>query len=308
MQRLLVLVGPTASGKTALSIDLARHLEGEIVSADSMQVYRGMDIGTAKVSREEQRGIPHHLIDVFEPDHIFSVAEFREMADRAVGEIASRGRLPILVGGTGLYVKAVTDGYDFSPAASDPSFRRRVLEEAEICGNHTIHHRLEELDPEAAARIHPNDVRRTVRALEVYHLTGKKISSQGKDIRPRFDLLMFGLTMPREELYQRINRRVSEMIQRGWVAETAGLLQKGYSSDLPSMQALGYRELVAHLKGDLTLSEAVGLIARNTRRFAKRQLTWFRSDPRIYWIDVGESRGKEEPFMDILQMVEVEWK
>lgn len=308
MQRLLVVVGPTASGKTTLSVQLAKRLGGEIVSGDSMQVYRGMDIGTAKIRLEETGGVRHHLINLLEPDHPFSAAEFQALADQAIGEIAARGRLPMLVGGTGLYVKAVTDGYDFSPAESDPEFRQALFEEAETRGTQALHGRLSQVDPEASARLHPNDLRRIIRALEVYHETGKKISEHGRDRAPRYDLLIFGLTMPREELYGRINRRVRQMIDQGWAEEAAALLRKGYRTDLTSMQALGYRELITHLKGEISLDQAIELISRNTRRFAKRQLTWFRADPRIHWIDVGEARGKEEPLMEILQLVEVKWK
>ncbi len=306
--RLLVLAGPTASGKTALSVELARRLDGEIISGDSMQVYRGMDIGTAKVRPVETGGIPHHLIDLFEPDHPFSVAEFQELASQAIREIASRGRLPVLVGGTGLYVRAVTDGYDFSAAEADPEFRQVLIAEAGEHGAPSLHRRLSRVDPGAAARIHPNDLRRITRALEVYHSSGKKISEQGKDQAPRYDLLMIGLTMPREELYRRINLRVRQMIEQGWVAEVAALLQKGYSPELTSMQALGYRELIDYQKGKVSLDQAVEVISRGTRRFAKRQLTWFRADPRIHWIDVGEARSKEEPLQEILQLVEVKWK
>jgi len=288
---LLAIVGPTATGKTQIAVRVARNLGGEIISADSMLIYRGMDIGTAKPTPEERGGVPHHLIDLVDPDQPYNVASYSQAARSALQGILARGRLPLLVGGTGLYVKAVIDGYNFSEAGSDPEFRAQLLEECHSLGRAALHERLKGVDPETASRLHINDVKRVVRALEVYHLTGKTLSgSAGKEEDSPYQLVMCGLTMDRPALYRRIEERVDRMLEDGLVNEVKGLLARGYPPDLTSLQGLGYKEVILHLKGELTLPEAVDLLKRNTRRFAKRQITWFGRDKRINWLEVGEKR------------------
>lgn len=292
--RLVVITGPTATGKTGVAIELALMIGGEVVSADSMMVYRGMDIGTAKPTAAEMRGVPHHLIDVVDPDEDFSVAKYQEKAERAIADISRRGLWPLLVGGTGLYVRAVTDGYSFS-AKGDPALRARLLEEVRHSGSQVLHERLAAVDPSTAERLHVNDVRRIIRALEVYHLTGRPISDfHERDAahKPKYRLCMFALTMDREVLYRRIEERVDRMIAQGLVDEVAGLLKKGFTPDLVSMKGLGYKEIAAYIRGETSLEEAVRILKRNTRRFAKRQLTWFRRDTRLTWIDPLEYSGE----------------
>lgn len=287
---LLVITGPTATGKSNVAVTVSEMLGGEVISADSMLIYRHMDIGTAKPSAAERRGIPHHLIDIVNPDEEYSVALFQQQARAAIKDVLKRGKLPLLVGGTGLYVNAVIDSYDFSSAGGDRSLREKLKREIETSGAESLHQRLKEVDPRTAERLHPKDSRRVARALEVYYRTGRSISSfQYKDDqkKPIYNLKMFGLTLSREVLYRRIEERVDEMIGAGLVDEVRGLLARGYAPELPAMRGLGYKEIITHLLNDLTLKEAVTLLKRNTRRFAKRQLTWFRKDNRIEWLDVG---------------------
>lgn len=296
---LLAIVGPTATGKTEVAVRVARSLGAEIISADSMLVYRGMDIGTAKPTREEMAGIPHHMIDVAGPGEKYNVALYSQSAKNILQSLRDRGKLPLLVGGTGLYVRAVIDGYNFTEAGSDPEFRDRLIRECSGLGSAALHDRLKKVDPQAASRLHVNDVKRVIRALEVYYLTGKTLSdTAGMESKPSFNLIIYGLTMERKKLYSRIEDRVDKMIAGELVDEVRGLLAGGCSSELTSMQGLGYKEIILHLKGELTLDEAVDLLKRNTRRFAKRQLTWFRRDGRIKWIDVGE-KGAEEVSSEI---------
>lgn len=287
--KLLVLLGPTAVGKTKLSIELARSLSCEIISGDSMQVYRGMDIGTAKITVEEMGGIPHHLIDVLDPGEPFSVALFQEWCRKLIPEIAGRGRLPFIVGGTGLYIESVCYEFQFTEAGADEAFRAQQQAYADAYGAAALHARLADLDPRSAARLHPNDVRRVIRALEVVHLTGETLSSQLEKQQKQspYELCLIGLTMDRQMLYNRIERRIDEMLRLGLVEEVRGLLLKGYSRDAVSMQGLGYKEIVEHLVDGVPLEAAVEKLKRDTRRFAKRQLSWFRHMKDIAWIDVG---------------------
>lgn len=307
---LLVIVGPTAVGKTAFCIELARRLPAEIVTADSMQVYRGMDIGTAKPTAEERRGVPHHGIDLAEPEEEFNVADYRRHALAAIEDIHRRGRLPILSGGTGLYVRAVVDEFLFPERGADWEFRRRLEEEAERLGREAIHRRLQAVDPETAARLHPNDLRRVVRALEVYERTGRPLSEHLREARGQgspFDLLMFGLMRPREELYARINQRVLDQIRAGLVDEVARLLERGLDEDDVSMKGLGYKEIIGYLKGRYDLDEAVRLLQRDTRRYARRQLTWFRADPRIRWLDLSEFPSMSAAVEHVYDAVVTRW-
>lgn len=291
--KLLVLLGPTAVGKTKLSIELARDLSCEIISGDSMQVYRGMDIGTAKITREEMSGIPHHLIDVLDPDEPFSVALFQEWCRKLITEITARGHLPFIVGGTGLYIESVCYEFQFTEAGADEEFRARQQAFAESHGVAALHAKLAEVDPQSAERLHPNDVRRVIRALEIFHITGETISSQLEKQQKQspYELCLIGLTMDRQMLYNRIERRIDEMLRLGLVDEVRGLLRKGYNRDAVSMQGLGYKEIVEHLVDGVPLEAAVEKLKRDTRRFAKRQLSWFRHMKDIQWIDVGDGEN-----------------
>ncbi|MFC3769146.1 tRNA (adenosine(37)-N6)-dimethylallyltransferase MiaA [Paenibacillus sp. GCM10012303] len=287
---LLVLVGPTAVGKTKLSLELAGRFGCEIISGDSMQVYRGMDIGTAKATEEERSLVPHHMIDIHDPDYPFSVAEFQERSRALIEEISSRGKLPFIVGGTGLYVESVCYDYQFSEGGSDDEYRRELNEYADRYGEEALHDKLKAIDPPSAQRIHSNDRRRTIRALEVYRLTGipqsEHLARQKK--QSPYELCIVGLTMERDLLYERIEQRIDLMMEQGLVREVASLLDKGYSTDLVSMQGLGYKEIAGYVTGQYELPLAVDLLKRNTRRFAKRQLSWFRHMKDIRWVDVTE--------------------
>lgn len=289
--RLLILIGPTASGKTKLSLEIAKTYQAEIISGDSMQVYRGMDIGTAKASPEERQTIVHHMIDIHNPDEPFSAAEFQERGTKLIAEITARGRLPFVVGGTGLYVESLAYGYQFSDAGSDESFRAEQERYLLKHGEQALHDKLQAVDPETAGRLHPNDTRRIIRALEVYHSTGQTLSSQlaGQKKRSPYDICIVGLTMDRQLLYKRIEERIDQMLDAGLVEEVASLRAQGYSDELVSMQGLGYKEISAYLRNELTLEEAVTLLKRNTRRFAKRQLSWFRHMKDIHWVDVTDT-------------------
>jgi len=301
---LIAIVGPTATGKTDVGILLAERLNGEIISADCMAVYRGMDIGTAKPTPEQRQRIRFHLIDICHPDEPFSVARFQQLALEAIRQIRERGALPLVVGGTGLYVRALLDGFQIPPAAADETLRRHLWQEVKRGGSHALHVRLQQVDPSAAARIHPHDAVRIIRALEVYHVTGRPISDwQRQEPPPELGKVRrFGLTMPREQLYRRIDERVERMIAQGWLEEVRRLLEAGYAPDLPAMRSLGYGELVQVIQGKITLSDAVAQIQRETRRFAKRQLTWFRADHQIEWIDA--SHGAEETARRILKQLQ----
>ncbi|MDE7299614.1 MAG: tRNA (adenosine(37)-N6)-dimethylallyltransferase MiaA [Lachnospiraceae bacterium] len=298
---LIVLTGPTAVGKTKLSLSLARAVNGEIISADSMQVYRGMDIGTAKIAREEREGIPHHLIDVLEPEEEFNVVLFQKLAGQAMEGIYSRGRIPVLVGGTGFYIQAVTNAVDFTESETDTEYRRQLEQLAAERGAAALHELLAQADPAAAAQIHENNIKRTIRALEYHRQTGGKISEHNALQRSRsspFELYYFVLTAPREVLYERIDRRVDEMLAAGLCDEVRRLRERGCARSLVSMQGLGYRELFAWLKGELTLEEAADRIKRNTRHFAKRQLTWFKREKQVIWLDKSEFGYDDEKILE----------
>ncbi|HEY3367954.1 MAG TPA: tRNA (adenosine(37)-N6)-dimethylallyltransferase MiaA [Symbiobacteriaceae bacterium] len=306
---LLVLVGPTNVGKTAVSVAVARCVGGEIISGDSMQVYRSMDVGTAKITPAEMQGVPHHMIDIKDPDEPFSVAEFQARVDDLVRDISRRGHLPILVGGTGLYVRSVLQAYTFSDLETDHGLRERLAAEEEAHGPGYLHGKLRAVDPAAAAKLHPHDLRRIIRALEVFATTGVPISQTqtAAEAEPRYDDLFIGLTMDRELLYSRIDRRVDLMLAGGFVAEVRGLLGR-YPPRLTSMQSLGYRELALYLRGLLTLDEATALVKRNTRRFAKRQYTWFRKDERLQWLDLTPPATVESVVEEIVKSVEGKWQ
>ena len=262
-----------------------------------MQVYRGMDIGTAKPTPEEQQGIPHHLIDLVAPDEEFSVADYVARADRLIAEIVARGRVPIVAGGTGFYINALLDRWEFPPQPADLAFRARLKTEAEEHGAEALHARLRDIDPVSAARLHVNDVKRVIRALEVHHLTGRPLSSfdykpgQREGVDRPYHPLFFGLTLPREVLYQRLEQRVAEQLHVGLLEEVRALYQCGYGPDLPAMKGITYRQLLGYLRGEYDFATAVALMVRDNRRYAKRQYTWFHADPRIHWLDLFAAGG-----------------
>lgn len=279
---LVAIVGPTAVGKSALALFLARRFDGEIVNADSRQVYRRMDIGTAKPSLEERRQVPHHLIDILDPDQEFSLQVFLKRAREAINDICSRNKLPLLVGGTGQYIWALLEGWCPPKAAPDHGLRARL----QAMGADGLFRELERVDPESAASIGPHNVRRLVRALEVYHRTGLPFSQARRKSSPEYDPLVLGLTAPRPELYRKIDNRIDIMVESGWVEEVKTLLEQGYAPDLPSMSSVGYAELASHLQGEISLEEAVRRAKHRTHRFARHQYAWFRlRDPRIHWLE-----------------------
>ncbi len=288
---LVLVVGPTAVGKTALSIHLAERFDGEIVSADSRQIYRGMDIGTAKATPVERARVPHHMLDVASPGERYTVAQYQDAAMQAITEIHGRGRLPFLVGGSGLYVRAIAEGLRIPRVP--PDLRLRAELEAQAGRSpEDLHERLKALDSEAACRIDPRNVRRVVRALEVCLLTGKPISEQQTRHPPAMRKLWIGLTLPRPVLYQRVDRRIDRMMESGLVDEVKALSAQGYSWDAPAMTGVGYRQIGAHLRGECSLSDAVRDIKRATRRFIRQQYNWFRlDDPRIRWLESDDEAG-----------------
>ena len=286
---LVLIVGPTAVGKTAVGVALAQRFSGEIISADSRQIYRYMDIGTAKPTPDERTLAPHHLLDVVDPDQLLTLAEYQALAKRAIEDIAARGKSPLLVGGTGLYVRAVAEGWQVPPVAPNPAIRQTLLERAEREGAAALYAELQAVDPEATAIIDPRNVRRVVRALEVYYSSGQTFSSQRGRQAPPYEALWIGLTMPRAALYARADERVDRMVAAGWVDEVRDLVVRGYGLDLPALSALGYREIGRTLQGELSLAEALALIKRHTHRFIRHQYAWFGlQDPRIRWFDMSQ--------------------
>ena len=285
---LIVLTGPTAVGKTSLSIALAKAADAEIISADSMQVYKHMDIGSAKITEEEMEGVPHYLIDVLEPSEEFHVVRFQKMAKEAMEKIYSKEKIPILTGGTGFYIQAVVKDIDFSQDTEKSSVRAELEKMAEEKGGAYLHQLLEQKDPESAQKIHPNNIKRVIRALEYYELTGEKISlhneREGEKLSP-YNTAYFVLNDRRDRLYERIDRRVDQMLEKGLVEEVRRLAQMGYTRDMVSMQGLGYKEILAYLEGECTLEESVYILKRDTRHFAKRQLTWFRREKDVIWVN-----------------------
>ena len=294
-----VIVGPTASGKTAAAVLAAKQLNAEVISADSIQVYRDLDIGSAKPDTAERDGIVHHMIDIVEADEReFSVARFKELTDACIADIRARGKVPLVAGGTGLYINSLTFPLKFAPPPGDETIRKE-LEALEAQDPGFAHRELAKVDPESAARLHPNDKKRVIRALEVYRISGKPMSEHGADFtnqseaEPPYPSVIVGLTMPRELLYERIERRVDIMVEQGLVEEVRRLYDRGLTDVLPALQALGYRQLLRHFEGQYTLDEAIAAIKIETRHFAKRQLTWFRRDKRINWLDVTEFPSKQ---------------
>lgn len=289
--KLLILTGPTAVGKTALSLRLAKEIGGEIISADSMQIYKYMDIGSAKIMPEEMEGVPHHLVDVLDPREEFNVFRFQEMAKEAMRGIYSRGHVPIVVGGTGFYIQALLYDIDFTRQEDQGALRQRWEEAAREKGSEFLHRELEKIDPVSAALIHPNNQKRIIRALEFYELNGVPISAHNQEQRQKespYSYRYFVLNEDRTLLYQKIDRRVDTMVEMGLVEEVQRLKEMGYQKNMVSMQGLGYKEILAYLEGECTLEEAVFLIKRDTRHFAKRQLTWFRRERDVIWLEKKE--------------------
>jgi tRNA dimethylallyltransferase len=288
----VVIVGPTAAGKTALSIDLAEAAGGEIVSADSRQIYRGMDIGTAKVTATERARVPHHLLDVVAPDQVLSLAEYQALAYAAIADIQARGRLPFLVGGTGQYIQAVVEGWSIPAVAPHPELRAELEAKASSEGAEALHGWLAALDPAAAARIDYRNVRRVIRALEVCLVTGRPITELQRKNPPPFDVLQIGVTRPRPELYARIDARVDQMMAVGLLDEVRRLDAAGYAWELPAMTGLGYRQIGEFLRAEVSLDEAIARIKQGTRRFVQQQYNWFRlRDPAIRWVDPGMTQS-----------------
>ena len=294
--KILVLAGPTAVGKTALSIELAKKLNGEIISTDSMQIYKYMDIGSAKITTEEMDGIKHHMIDVTTPDKPFSVVDFKNMAQPIIDDLLSKDKLPILTGGTGLYINALTCNMNFTDATNDEAYRLELEELAKEHGDIYIHNMLKDIDPVSYESIHPNNRKRVIRALEVYKVTNKPFSSfnAGEDFyKSKYDVHHYVLNMDREKLYQRINKRVDIMFEKGLLNECIKLKENGYNSLMQAMQGIGYKEVLMYLENSISLEEATEMIKQGSRNYAKRQLTWFRKDPRAIFLNKDELSDEE---------------
>ena len=302
-QPLIVLTGPTAVGKTSLSISLAKAVKGEIISADSMQVYKKMDIGSAKIRPEEMQGIPHYLVDVLEPEEEFHIVKFQQMAKKAMEDIYSRGKIPILVGGTGFYIQAVTKDIDFTEAQQENDYRKELEALAEEKGGEHLHEMLRKVDPVSADAIHAHNVKRVIRALEFYHQNGSPISAHNEEQKQHespYNLAYFVLNMPRELLYERIDLRVDQMMKEGLLEEVSRLKEEGCHRGMVSMQGLGYKEILAYLDGEYPLEEAVRVLKRDTRHFAKRQLTWFRREQELTWVNKDQFSYQEDQILDYM--------
>ena len=286
---LVAVIGPTAVGKTTLALTLAQRFGGEIVGADSRQIYRYMDVGTAKPTAGERARVPHHLIDIVDPDETLTLGQYQQLAIDAIADIAGRGRLPILVGGTGLYVKTVVEGWTIPRVPPDHALRGALAREAESYGPTRLHQQLQSVDPAAARKVDPRNVRRVIRYLEVYHATGEPISSRQSKEPPPYQTLQLGLTLRRERLYEHIDARVDAMLRDGLLDEVRGLLARGYAETLPALSGFGYRQLIAYLRGSLSFQQAVHETKKETRRFVRRQYAWFPlDDPNILWLDADE--------------------
>ena len=303
---LIVLTGPTAVGKTSLSISLAKAVNGEIISADSMQVYKKMDIGSAKIRPEEMQGVKHYLVDVLEPEEEFHIVKFQQMAKEAMEEIYEKRKIPILVGGTGFYIQAVTRDIDFTEAQQENTYRAELEKLAETEGAEYLHDRLKEVDPASADTIHANNVKRVIRALEFYHQNGTPISAHNEEQKKQtspYNLAYFVLNAPRDILYERIDKRVDQMLEEGLGKEVEGLKREGCHRGMVSMQGLGYKEILAYLEGEYPLEEAVRILKRDTRHFAKRQLTWFRRESDVIWVDKDKFHWDEKEILEYMLSV-----
>ena len=300
---LIVLTGPTAVGKTSLSISLAKAVNGEIISADSMQVYKKMDIGSAKIRPEEMQGVKHYLVDVLEPEEEFHIVKFQQMAKEAMEKIYAKGKIPILVGGTGFYIQAVTRDIDFTEAQQENTYRTELEALAEEKGAEFLHDMLRKVDPASADAIHANNVKRVIRALEFYHQNGTPISAHNEEQKKQtspYDLAYFVLNAPRDILYERIDKRVDQMMDEGLIKEVEDLKNEGCHRGMVSMQGLGYKEILDYLDGIYPLEEAVRILKRDTRHFAKRQLTWFRRESDVIWVDKDKFNWDEKEILDYM--------
>ena len=300
---LIILTGPTAVGKTKASIGLAKALNGEIISADSMQVYKYMDIGSAKIRPEEMDGIKHYMIDELEPDEEFHVVRFQQMAKAAMEEIYAKGKVPIVVGGTGFYIQALLYDIDFTENEEDTAYRMELEQIAKENGPEKLHEMLREVDPESADAIHANNVKRVIRALEFYKLTGQKISEHNEKERAKespYEFCYFVLNDDRKLLYDRIDLRIDKMMEEGLLEEVSSLKNKGYTKDMVSMQGIGYKEILDYLNGECSLEEAIYILKRDTRHFAKRQLTWFRRERDVIWVDKNNYDHDEEKILEVM--------
>jgi len=297
MKDLFILAGPTAIGKTEISIKLAQRLNGEIISADSMQIYKYMDIGSAKISKAEMGGVAHHLIDIIEPTEGFSVAEFKEKAERAIEEITEQNKLSMIVGGTGFYINSLVYNYSFADTNKDEQYRDYLTELAEKQGNEYVHNLLKDIDEESFNKLYPNDLKRVIRALEVYKVSGKPMSEFAAEqdiLNIPYNVYYFVLNMDRQKLYSRINSRVDVMMKNGLIHEVIKLKEMGYNADMQSMKGIGYKEILYYLNNEISLDEAIEMIKQGSRNYAKRQLTWFRKDPRINWINKDDFKSDDE--------------
>lgn len=306
MKPMVILTGPTAVGKTALSIELAKKINGAIISADSMQVYKHMDIGSAKIMPEEMQGIRHYMIDELEPEEEFHVVRFVELAKKYLEEIYAAGKIPIIAGGTGFYIQALLYDIDFTDQECDEAYRKEMENLAKEQGTEKLHDMLREVDPASAEAIHANNIKRVIRALEFYHLTGERISEHNEREKQKvspYQFAYFVLTDDRENLYRRIDKRVDVMVEQGLVEEVKTLKKMGCHREMVSMQGLGYKEILAYLEGELTLDEAIYIIKRETRHFAKRQLTWFKREREVIWMDKKAYDYQEEKIL--LEMVKM---
>ena len=297
MKDLFILAGPTAVGKTEISIKLAERLNGEIISADSMQIYKTMDVGSAKISKEEMKGIPHHLVDIIEPSEEFSVADFKEKAESAIEEITNKNKLPMIVGGTGFYINSLIYNYSFADTNKDSKYREYLTKLAETEGKEYVHNLLKDIDEESYNKLYPNDLKRVIRALEVYKVSGKPMSEVAVDqniLDIPYNVYYFVLNMDRQKLYSRINLRVDIMMKNNLIEEVIKLKEMGYTADMQSMKGIGYKEVLYYLNGEISLNEAVDMIKQGSRNYAKRQLTWFRKDPRVNFVNKDDFKSDDE--------------
>ena len=303
-EKILVVLGPTSIGKTKVSIDIAKRLNSEIISTDSMQIYKKMDIGTAKINEKEKEGIKHHMIDLIDPKEEFSVYDYQNLSLEIIDKLLAENKTPILVGGSGLYINSILYDLDFNKVSSDEKVRNKYYGLKEKKGKMFLYSLLEEKDKEAAKKIHPNNVKRVVRALEVLEVTGKKYSLNNnfRKYSEKYNFIIIGLEMNRELLYNRINLRVERMIEEGLINEVEELYNEGYDKSYQSMQAIGYKEIIDYIEGNTTKEEAVRLIKRNTRRFAKRQITWFKPDDRIKWFDITDYKENYQSLLNEIML------
>jgi tRNA dimethylallyltransferase len=306
MNKIIVIVGPTAVGKTYISVELAKKLNTEIISADSMQIYKGMNIGTAKITEEEKQGIIHHMIDIINPDEEYSVSEFKYDAEKIIDRLLSENRIPIIVGGSGLYVNSLIYDLDFGNTKSNKKLREYYTYYYKEHGEDALYDKLLKIDPVAAEKIHKNNIKRIIRALEVYDITGVKFSELNTDIRKKsnkYDCILIGLSMERKVLYERINQRVDEMLSNGLVDEVSSLIKKGYGKNLVSMRGIGYKEIIEYLEGNTDYEEAVNTLKQNTRRFAKRQYTWFLKDENVKWFSMDNPSEIDKTLDSIVEYI-----